>query len=126
MPPVDPGCRSNQGHPAVCKRFPLAKPASLKTLASNVAGRQIFPGLIEARYNPGMIDYSWLILLNKLPATEAEKHPTLAAQLAPGDELWEFDCSESREHPLGGCSGVALRRGDQIVAHVVTRQRFTY
>gem|GEM_PF-6314156 len=69
-------------------------------------------------------DYSWLILLRRLTPAEYGKWEGLRSEVTEGDEIWEYECSESDQHPLGGTAGVALKRGDAVVGHVVTRQTF--
>lgn len=46
---------------------------------------------------------------------------SLLARMQPGDELWEFRSGDKSWSHLAGREGIALVRGDKIVATVVTR-----
>lgn len=76
-----------------------------------------------------MVDYSWLILTQRLSQAEfapdwrgeVQKHwDALRSQIIENDELWAFECSVNRCHELSGASGVCVKRGDAIIGHVVT------
>jgi len=45
----------------------------------------------------------------------------LLAQRQPGDEIWEFSSSDGSWQNLAGRAGVALVRGGEVIASVLTR-----
>lgn len=45
----------------------------------------------------------------------------LLARMQPGDELWEFRSSDESWLHRAGRAGIALVRGDQVIATVLTR-----
>ena len=73
-------------------------------------------------------DYYWLILVRLLAPSEIRKDwgyvqaacDALFAQMIEGDEVWEFETSDVLENPFHGQSGLALKRGSQIIGHVTT------
>jgi len=75
-------------------------------------------------------DYSWLILRRPLTTPEIGRgcggaqpdFEAMIAQMVDGDEVWEFETSDSIQYPFSGQSGLALKRGSQIIAHLVTRR----
>ena len=78
------------------------------------------------------MDYSWLILTRCLSPDEHDRSwggvqmewDKLQSRIVEGDEVWEYECVTGRQHPLSGSSGVCLKRGNEIVCHVVVRQTF--
>lgn len=78
------------------------------------------------------MDYSWLILTRELSTKDCDRDwgtvqtdwERLRSLVTDGDQIWEFECSIDEGNPLSGSSGVCLKRGNSIVAHVVTRQIF--
>ena len=78
------------------------------------------------------VDYSWLILTRGLRQDEYAQDwggvqkdwDDLRGQMIEGDEVWEYECTPDLQHPLSGTAGVCLKRRNEIICHVVTRQTF--
>ncbi|QDU30566.1 hypothetical protein ETAA8_57120 [Anatilimnocola aggregata] len=78
------------------------------------------------------IDYSWLIIIRQVSKDEMSRDlghmqpawEKLQLQQIDGDEIWEFDCDAHLPHPLAGCSGFLLKRGGQVVNHLVISRSF--
>src|SRR5262249_16783982 len=78
------------------------------------------------------IDFSWLILLEQVNRDSIPRgrddwqEPIQFLDSAQeGDEFWCFECSSAIDHPLSGCSGIALKRRGRIVGHLITRRILT-
>lgn len=76
------------------------------------------------------LGYTWLIFIRRLTPSEIDgdwggvqkEWNAMRSHMVEGDELWQYECSINHQHLLSGTSGIALKRGDKVITHVVTRR----